>query len=159
VGFKRLALFFVLLISLCAGCGERLPEVPPPDRERTFATPTNSDIAVAPTVGYCQLAEHPAAYNRRLVRIGGRLRRAFEESTFFSPSCPNHRMYFYLDQDAGRFSEGEAVARIGGPEPEYGSVERDIVVVDEFEDGAIEQQNYGHLGGYEMRLIVFRVEK
>ena len=119
----------------------------------------DSDIADARTVAFCQLVEHAATYNRRLIRVGGRLRRAFEESTFFSHSCPNHRVYFQLDHDAKRFSEGEAVARIGGPEPDYGSIERDVVVVGQFEDGAVEQRRYGHLNGYEMRLIVFRVEK
>jgi hypothetical protein len=144
-------------ISICLGCGQ-LPETPPPGSRRTFATPRESDLASAPTVEYCQLVAQSASYHLKLVRVSGRLRTAFEESTFYSPTCPDREVFFWLDEAADRFSGGEAVARIGGP-ASYGRRERDLVVVGEFEDGIVEQRGYGHMGGYPAQLIVFRVEK
>jgi hypothetical protein len=160
---------FGVPILICLGCGQ-LPEVPPPNSHRTFATPRVSDITAAPIVDFCQLVEHSVSYNRKLVRVTGRYRTGEEESTLFSPACPStpftlfnrqvssrdKDVFFWLDFTVKRFSGQKALERLHATPYRY--TEMDVNVVGQFEDGLVEERRYGHLGGYAMQLIVFKVD-
>lgn len=124
----------------------------------TFASVRGQEAtagAEAPTVAFCDLIKQPELYDQKIVRLQATYRYGFEWSELYCADClEGGRVWVDFDDSFESRTNPKVAKKINGNEDRGRTVS--VVAAGKFYGSG---GNYGHLGRYEFRFVMSRLEK